>query len=374
MKLGSIQFLRALAAILVVYAYSIDLTMSFGEVQNFHYLSEIGFIGQDLFFVISGFIITYVAGKYSGFDEGVLFIHRRFFRINFLYYMASTLYIGCHLLHVWYTAHMLPMPMSMILNSLADTLLIVPTAADMSEYRPLLLNGWVLAFGWWFYVLFFIVIVVKAKRKILLLSSILILLAGIGYLIKPTDLRLSFLANPILLEFLLGIIICQLYLQLRKILTFLSAGLVLASIGWFIFLVFYGYDVISVDRAILEGTWSMQRVLLWGIPTGCLVAGCVFLERESKVTRLWSNHIVRLIGDSSFSIYLMHLPVFSLLALLYRKTGLRLPGDTGIIIQVIVAVLIGIVFYRWIEKPLLRWQNKASKKIMINAPTQPQTL
>ncbi len=31
MKLGSIQFLRAIAATLVVYAHSIDLTMQFGK-------------------------------------------------------------------------------------------------------------------------------------------------------------------------------------------------------------------------------------------------------------------------------------------------------------------------------------------------------
>ena len=91
MKLNSIQFLRAVAALLVVYEHSMDVLVNYGVSwqQNFYHLNGFGCIGVDLFFVISGFIITYVASKYRGFDEGMQFLEKRFWRINPIYYIAT---------------------------------------------------------------------------------------------------------------------------------------------------------------------------------------------------------------------------------------------------------------------------------------------
>jgi peptidoglycan/LPS O-acetylase OafA/YrhL len=77
MKLGSIQFLRAIAAILVLYAHSIDLQMGYSHSfqQDFFYWQNFGAFGVDIFFVISSFIISYSAGSYKGVREvgGLIF-------------------------------------------------------------------------------------------------------------------------------------------------------------------------------------------------------------------------------------------------------------------------------------------------------------
>ncbi|MDP4247265.1 MAG: acyltransferase family protein, partial [Bacteroidota bacterium] len=89
MKYQSIQFLRAMAALFVVYAHSIDLQMKYaisGE-QHFFHLQNFGAIGVDIFFILSGFIISYTARSDSGLKAGRRFLLKRFLRINPVYYI-----------------------------------------------------------------------------------------------------------------------------------------------------------------------------------------------------------------------------------------------------------------------------------------------
>jgi exopolysaccharide production protein ExoZ len=82
MKLNSIQYLRAIASILVVYCHAIDIQVYFGisRQQNFYYLQNFGAIGVDLFFVISGFIITYVSRNVlADIPSTKIFLQKRFF-------------------------------------------------------------------------------------------------------------------------------------------------------------------------------------------------------------------------------------------------------------------------------------------------------
>lgn len=375
MKLGSIQLLRGIAAILLVYAFSIGLTMGLTQLKDFYFLSQIGYIGQDIFFVITGFMMAYVAAQYSGWEEGLVFLQRRFFRVNPLYYIASILYILCQIAYTWFTSEMLPRPVSMLLTGFADTILVVPTTDKLNKYAPLLQAGWTIAFIWLFYVLFFVTVATKVKRKIPVLCLLLVLLAGAGYLVKPTDLRLSFLLNPILLEFVLGILACQLYRRLQKIHAVIPAGLALVGVGWYIFLVFNGAGFISNQYLILNGTQSLQRVGWWGLPAGCIVFGCAMLEKQGKLPRLWNNTLGRRLGDASYSISLVGMAVLALFGLLYAKTGLKLPPNIAILVQAAVAVVVGIGFYRWVERPLVRWLNKPAGKtsFRVTPPVQPQS-
>src|SRR5258707_13134028 len=101
-QLTSLQFLRATAAILVAYAHSIDLQMIYASSiqQNFYYLQNFGAFGVDLFFVISGFIISYSAERYKGARDASAFLIHRFKRINPVYYIATLLFIAISL-HSW---------------------------------------------------------------------------------------------------------------------------------------------------------------------------------------------------------------------------------------------------------------------------------
>lgn len=365
MKLNSIQFLRAVAVILIVYASSIDLTAQFGKSyqQSFYYLRQLGNIGIDLFFVISGFVITYVASNYSGSKEGLQFLQKRFFRINPIYYIASILFFGVQYFKIWATDSLNGFLLKFnSIPGLVDTLWVVPTSDSLSHFKPYLLAGWSLSFAWLFYILFFIVILTRVRNKMIALLSVIGLLIIAGYLIKPTDLRLTFITNAIMLEFLLGVAICQLYLHVKRIPKYIPILLLLTGMAWYIALIFYNYGTIWAMPLIMNGSLSLNRFLLWGIPNGCIIAGCVFLEKNGLLNRVWNNKVSNLIGDASYSIFLIHLTVFTLLHVLYKHINTLLLPDIGIIVQIIIAVGIGIIFYWYGERSLLKWLHKPSRR------------
>lgn len=357
MRVNSIQVLRAVAVTLVVYEHSMDLQITFSKSaqQSFFHLNNFGCIGVDLFFVISGFIITFIASKYSGVKDGLGFLRKRFLRINPIYYLVSIIllviqYLDSKINHTSFKA-------DSVANSLSDTMLIIPFSGEMSTFKPLLIVGWTLSFEWAFYLLFFISIILK-KGYQLILPGLILTLVLIGFYVKPFDFRLIFFSNPIILEFLLGIIICWLYLKIKTVPAYLSLLFLVTGTVLYVFMVFYGFGKVWHYKGVLTGDISFQRFLIWGIPSALIVAGSVFLEKKSKLKTAWNNRWVLLVGDASYSIYLVHIPVAFLLYILYKRVGYFIPADLSIMVHTIVCVLAGIFFFKIVENPFLQTIKK----------------
>jgi len=356
MKLNALQLLRAMAIGLVVYVHSIDLQMAFSvsRQQNFFYLQDFGAIGVDLFFVVSGFIITLVSSQYMGFREGRQFLVKRFLRINPLYYLASLLLPGISIVIASVSHGPGPLRLPLSWHSFLQTVFIFPLSTVPNKVFPLLIVGWTLSFEWFFYGLLFVTIIIKSRYKPALLMMMIVLLVLIGRLAHFTNNQLLFMTNPILLEFTLGIIICLVYTRIKRFPRLGAMVLVLATLVIFSVEIFYGFDGVANLLRIQDGSLGLLRFLVWGLPCGLLVAGCVFLEKEAVFTRLWKNKWIQLAGDASYSIYCTHPIVFFLLTALYRAVGFPGMPDLLILLQVAVAMAAGIVFYRNVEKPLLR--------------------
>lgn len=364
MKLNSIQFLRAVAVLLIVYAGSMDLQMQFSwsNQQDFYHLQKFGAIGIDLFFVISGFIITYSSYNYTGAAQGARFLTKRFFRINPVYYITSLVFFGVALIQGWKDNSSIQIDKT--INSAIDTMLIIPSSGDVHSYKPMLDIGWPLSFGWLFYILFFLLILSKTRYKVLFMGIILTGLVALGYLKKTIDYRIIFITNPIILEFLLGVLIAWLYLRIKTILKFIPTTCILIALLSYIALIAYSNNVPISDKIWnLYGFVGMRRFLIWGIPSAFLVAGCLFMEKNNQLARLWNNKWLQLTGNASFSIYLVHITVFSLLTMLYKGTGFFLNPDLAIWLQLALAVFVSICFYKLVEKPLLERALKIRKPI-----------
>jgi len=362
MKLNSIQFLRGVAALLVVYEHSMDVQEKFSisTQQKLFHLDNFGCIGVDLFFVISGFIITYIANKYNGPEQSLNFLAKRFYRINPIYYIATLFCLAICFLRLEMTHQSTQSSLKGVALQLSDSILILPTSDNVNSFLPLLTVGWTLAFEWLFYILFFFLILFNAKRKVLCLLSVIGCLVLIGRLTRFDDLRLIFLTNPIMLEFLLGLIICYFYLYAKRIPAFIGSILLISGLVAYISMIIFGFGYIWHYQLILSGDQSLHRFLYWGIPSSLIVAGSVILEKNGILTLLWSNKISILTGNASYSIYLVHYTVLDLFKLLYLKKGFLIQPDVMIWFQLIIAVAISIVFYKLVETPLLQYINRRS--------------
>lgn len=353
MKVNSIQYLRAAAALLVVYCHSIDTQINFGISfqQNFFFLQNFGAIGVDIFFIISGFIISLVSSNYFGAKSTGKFLAKRFLRINPSYYLVSALALSLR----YISKSNLEFPSAEVIKTIT-ILPIVDTGVVF--WKPILYVGWTLAFEWLFYIIFSILILVSAKNKDIILIGIFILFSLVGVLFPIKSIQYIFVTNPIALEFCIGVLLAFIYktLEPSKSLAKASFILGLVSLG---LLIFIGYGNVSEATSTLNGENSWSRLLIWGMPSAALIFGLIFLEKHHVLK--FENKTILLIGDASFAIYLIHPICFSLCAYILKKVPMIvrfLPLDVLVLIMFCFASILGVLYYKFIEKRITRILNR----------------
>lgn len=103
---------------------------------------------------------------------------------------------------------------------------------------------------------------------------------------------------------------------------------------------------------IVDG--GLGRIIVLGVPATLIVSGMLMLE--SFLTRRPSKFLL-LLGDASYSLYLIHPIAISAVAVVWEKFGLPSGSHRLAIVLIPVAVafslFVAICTYRWIEAPLL---------------------
>jgi exopolysaccharide production protein ExoZ len=344
-KINSIQGLRAIAASLVVLLHVLRMADLFSPessiFNNFFHFRHFGASGVDIFFVISGFIMTVVSkSKYGLPGASVNFFKRRLIRIVPLYWFYSSLMV---------LLIFLPFALQKSVFDLTFTIrsyLFIPSLNPTSqEMTPLVAQGWTLFYEMYFYILFAVFLLFKQKwflPSISIFFSICIYLGFITDIGPNSSYRLF--TNPILIEFLMGCFIGTAYISLPRLGVLSSAVLI-------------GIGCLGLLATILFGKSGYTRVVDWGMPAACLVAGVVNLENAKSFK---TPHILVMLGDSSYSLYLYH--TFALMVIgKLMKMGLlsRIPIDFLIILSVLFCMITGHIAYLCIEKPITKYFSKS---------------
>jgi exopolysaccharide production protein ExoZ len=361
MHLKSIQMLRGLAALLVIYTHSISQMGIFaiGWQQRTPARISLGTFGVDLFFVISGFIIYLSAGQLSGRQASLSFLWHRFRRINPAYYAAVLVTVI-----TWIPSFLHHSRPPITGYQLLSWTIPLPFPGDPARA---LSQAWSLYFEWFFYLLFFLLILIRAQKKAALLCLLLGSLALLGWLLQNylTGLLL-FYTDPLMLEFLLGVGIGVVYRKASPNKT-TALCLLLPGIALGLVLMLTGY----VDyQAVLPppATVRYLHAFYWGSAAALVVAGCVFLEKSNAFTPRHQNfgpelrqgfaRLLLLLGDASYSLYLFHMIVFGWIAAFYLRVGFFLNPDLAIPVHAAIAVAGSLLFYKVVESPLLRWLKR----------------
>lgn len=324
-QIHSLQILRGLAAIAVVHAHTItewEALTGTPTRDGWH----TGAVGVDIFFVISGFIITQTATRAG---SGWAFFVRRWQRVAPLYWLLSLPWL-------------LFVSGDGFLGRLRSTLTFVP----VSEGEPLLPlhpSGWTLCFEMLFYSA--IAFAVGRGPRTWSLATAL-LLAAIAAQTLVGGPILAFIGNPILVEFLFGAALAWLW-RLRWPLAGLSA--IGAALTVLAVISFTGAGDIHEGRWTFDASLSWPRVVLFGLPALGLVWGA--LQLDSPPLARWS-----FFGDASYSIYLTHLIVLFGVTGVWRVAALPVWIYTPTAMA--IAIVGGCVCYERIEKPLLQYVRK----------------
>jgi len=336
-----VQALRGLAASIVVVHHA---TMMMAERPGRgSYLWANGAAGVDIFFVISGFVMAVsTIGREHKTHPARSFMERRLVRLVPLYWLMTVAMIVKSEL-IRHATRVGPGPV-MPDNSfgfLLASFLFVPYMSSIGSTHPVLAAGWTLSFEMLFYALFAFALALRVRVS-LMLSPIMVGLAIVGLFRNVSWPAITVWADPILLEFLAGLILGEAVVHGWKG----PKALAIAS------------GLIAMPLLLLIPSTNPPpiRILQWGVPAFFTVMAVVSLE-EGFGDR-WPRWIM-LIGDASYSLYLSHGFVVSAVISVMARMHLLSAGVTGLSEEILVAVLslissvlVAILLFIFVEKPI----------------------
>ena len=315
----SLQALRFYAAIaIVIYHACRQYPLHTGYAYLDFFLREKLAFGVDIFFVISGFVIYYsfCATKKTFYD----FLFDRAIRIVPMYWISTLIFSLILLIN-----HSLYPISAVNIYTFIQSILFIPVKNLQGSYLPIHSVGWTLNFEVVFYVLFSISIVIARKWTGLLTSFFVVCL----FVISGYVPNLIFYHNEIMFEFALGMLIAFLRLtyvreiRLNKI---------------------YIYFILFACLFVMYFGDIPNRFIFWGIPSFIMVLTLVFFDNQFKV-----SPFMMLLGASSYSLYLLHRIVISLM---FWAFGMSPYTELLIISSVLLSVIISLYSFKYIERNL----------------------
>jgi exopolysaccharide production protein ExoZ len=312
----SLQSLRFVAALMVVYAHAAQAAYTAtGSTGLLPYnIVSVGLSGIDLFFVLSGVVIAKAAPGLTAAE----FVWRRIRRIVPIYFLCCI------------PAVLIALPNGIVWREMLATFLLWPATYVMTA--PLLAVAWPLSFGMLFYGCTALVLLDRRWLYALLFAY------AVAFVLRPWGPVFEFLGNPIMIEFLFGVLIAQLPgVRFGSLGIALGAALLLAV----------GVSDLAPEGdtiSYLGGYDNLQRVALFGIPAALIVYGTMQIKAQPSV---WTY-----LGDASYALYLVH--TFALPPLLVLWNIYPVNANIIVLTGIIASVLFAWRVHERIEKPILR--------------------
>ena len=284
--------------------------------------------GVDLFFVISGFVMTWASWDAFGQWRSVgPFLWRRLLRIVPLYWCLSAATAGAAFAAPGLVSDGLRDGWGYVAASFA----FLPWRRVDGFVQPVLRLGWTLNYEMLFYAL--ITCALPLRRPVALAA----LLAALGALVvagqfRPAAVPLAFWTDPIVAEFALGVLVAMAA----------KRGLQANAAGW-----------LGLAAALALAWWGrdgMGRVLVRGVPALFLV----FCSLPCRRLPRW----LTMLGDSSYALYLVH--PFPMRAL---RVGLaRLPGPPSVPLYLVASLAcsigLALALHVAVEQRILKWGRR----------------
>jgi len=344
-KINSIQALRAFAVVSVVFVHS--FSSHTGILSTFYQLSHWGAIGVDLFFVISGFIMTMILPAYTRNNNSKTFILKRLIRVLPMYWLVS-FFIGL----VNFKNGTLTFP------TFFKSVLLFPVFDKKEIIFAVIPQGWTLSYELYFYLVIYLILLSTVGQKLKVIFITLLISASVGYFNHADLSILRFFTSPLLYEFALGITVGIIYFYVRDFphniasLKKYSVALVIIGTCCMLATIVTGFgNIYLAEYVTSENATALQRIVLWGIPSAIFVLGIVLSELayQYNIPKIFIK-----IGDASYSCYLIHFFIAQKINAHFNATIAKHP-DMSVFAIVLIIVALSLLVYKYIEKPLIKW-------------------
>lgn len=293
-------------------------------------VSEFGYVGVDVFFVISGFVMAYLINEGADYERNFRsFVGRRLIRIFSWYWPWLLVSMVC----LYFFEKDRYLEISGIRSLFLASIIIKDLALPVS---------WSLSHEIWFYMAtsFLLLVNKRLVPKIVICTLVFQVAASFCFVYREGSIS-SFLLSPYNIEYIMGFL---LYLFKDKICEYFDSLILIVLSGFFIYL------------GVVNGVTSTTlRVPTFGI--GALFLVCLAVLAEENGSFRAKNVFVSM-GNASFTIYLAHLAFISLLFNSGVLTWIAQFGgvtlDIGFFLLITLVVGFCCLLNRFLEKPLLR--------------------
>lgn len=336
-KMASIEAARAIAALIVVLMHAANMmnVEHFSAHIGMGRVFDFGYVGVDFFFVLSGFIITYV--HYAEIGRPYMigrYIWRRFSRIFPIYWFILLLVILITTAARLATGK--PPGFEIGVGDIAGTVFLL-----MGEGEPKYVGvAWSLQYEVMFYIAFCALLIHARLGAMLFLAwGVYVLLQTAGLAIPKLPFNLS---HPHCFQFLAGVVVGA--LARRHPLKTQPAML------WLALLVIAAATLFEVYGPF-ERHSAAGRIAL-GLATAFVLATLVGLERQQFCKT--PNWLARM-GSVSYTIYLGHIVFISVTYAVLLKLGLyhSLPEAVVYFAAVVVALTGTMLLGAYVELPMV---------------------
>jgi exopolysaccharide production protein ExoZ len=303
-RLASIQALRGLAALGVVVYHAAGW--------------KFGSFGVDLFFVISGYVITKSSrGKTPG-----AFLLDRVWRIYPIYWVAVLPWIF--------------IASDVSIGRTIASLTLWPVYGN-SFVQPYLVVGWTLCFEMLFYLAF----AFSMARKSPLIPFAVFLVSMAGLVVYPVGL-FWFLGSPMIFGFLAGVGLASVPEKPKAALWLLPLAILILA---------FSNPALMAQREIATTVLrDVSRLLWWTAPAVVIVYSAICYRR---LFTSWVRPFVTL-GEASYSLYLFHPLVTHLL-------------EVNWVVETALSVALGLGAWWFVERRILAAKPYAGRRAICAA-------
>lgn len=330
-ELIGLQWLRAMAALMVVMAHNHDFLLKHG--MEF-YDGWIGGIGVDIFFIISGYVMFgLMDGLPQGRREAYMFAAKRIGRIVPIYWLV--------ILSVILFWQITGNDLSGGMNHYFRTSRVVKNLLFL-DANPIVGVGWTLAYEMFFYLLSGVAIlaITRNSTRLLAISLTLAALVLVGIVAEYTG---RIVGNPLILEFAAGGLI---WFLLNKFGDRLPPpiGITTALAGLAGMVMLYGHH----DYNHGHPYWFAASFLF---VFGIMMAEPYFMRMR------WRGPVA--LGDASYFLYLVHfyviITVTGLLFDVFHVTPGLAPALFATIMIMAITCTLSLLGHVYLERPLSRY-------------------
>lgn len=298
-------------------------------------LEAVGRIGGvDFFFVLSGFLLHWVYGPRAGQAPAGRFLLRRLVRIFPLVWLFTLLSLAV------YAA----VPRAGFGDGhefdvvrIVRSLLLLP-----DDELPILGATWSLRHVLAFYLVYAAYLSRPAPMRVAVVAwaGLVVMALAAGW--RPASATLAFLLDPFNLLFLAGVAVAVVLRRHapRHAWPAFSVGLLAFALAW------------ATLRDADPGGWQ-TKMLLYGMGSCALIAGACSLQARRT---LQLPRLVRRVGDASYAMIVLNLPVTLLGAKLLAVAGWLQPAFMPLIVPGLLSAVVAASWFtdRWIDQPMRR--------------------